>query len=306
MSYSKVAPDLARFGNAEVLALLTETVPPYTTTNTVFYGTKDFYIVDPATKDSEHQAFLIKHIKNRIVGGHKFLGILLSHHHGDHHGSAELLREQFDAPILAHRLIKAHIEFPIDKEIDEGDELRASKDEVLKIFYTPGHAESHVVFFDTANGLLIAADMITDRGTILIPPNSGSLTLYLQSLERLSYLPIQAVIPAHGVIIKEKAKEFLLIAIKHRLLRIEQIVGVLEENKKISLDATDITHSVYKRQIEENMLFFAQLSVESSLFWLKEHGLAIFHNYRWQLQEHASKEVLLSPLREIDERLGNT
>lgn len=300
----KEAADLARFGNAEVLSLLTETVPPYSTTNTVMYGQQDFYSIDPATKDKAQQALLIKYIRKRLSCSHKFLGILLSHHHGDHHGAAELLREEFQVPIFAHPLLKTHVDFSIDHEINEGDMLSTDSG-TLKIFYTPGHADSHVVFFDEERGILIAGDMITDRGTILIPPNNGSLAVYLKSLDRLTTLALKAVIPAHGVIIKEKPREFLLEAVKHRLIRIQEILHVLEESSS-PLDATDITHLVYKRQIEENMIFFAQLSVESSLHWLKEYGLVLYQNYRWQCAENTHKEaILLSPLREIDERLRN-
>lgn len=305
MSYIKELPDLARFRKAEILSLHTATVPPYTTTNTILYGEKNFLVIDPATKDKSHQDFLINHIQARLPKSHTFLSVLLTHHHGDHTGAAEILRETFKVPILAHPRLADQVDFSIDKEINEGDEIKFDNNNCMKALYTPGHADSHLVFFDEQEGYLVAGDMITDRGTILIPPNNGSLKIYLQSLNRLSALPLKAVIPAHGQCIVDRPRHFLLRAIKHRLERILEIAKVLESAQP-TMDATDITNAVYKRHIADNLMFFAQLSVESSLHWLKENHLAVFEAYRWRLSDifAAQKQLLiLEPLEEIDQRL---
>lgn len=304
MSYIKEEPDLARLGKAEILSLRTATVPPYTTTNTVFYGVKNFLVIDPATKDKDHQAFLINHIQARLTKSQSFLGVLLTHHHGDHTGSADLLRETFQVPILAHARLAEQVDFGVDNLITEGDTIKFDDGSFIQALYTPGHADSHLVFFDENEGYLIAGDMITDRGTILIPPNSGSLKIYLENLNRLAALPLKAVIPAHGKAIVDAPRAFLLKAIKHRLERIQEILLVLEKSPGF-IDATEITNAVYKRHIEDNLMFFAQLSVESSLYWLKENDLAIFEGYRWHVQNNASikKKELLLALEEIDQRL---
>lgn len=308
MNYSKELPDLARFHSVEILPLATETVPPYTTTNTILYGKKDFFLIDPATKDPAHQDFLKQHINNRLSQGHALLGVLLTHHHADHIGAAELIRSTFHVPVMAHHALAHKVDFKIDTSIDENYRVSLNSHYSLRVLYTPGHADSHLVFLDEKEGCLIAGDMITDRGTILIPPNSGSLKLYLLNLNRLTTLPLKMIIPAHGKAIIVKPQQFLLNAIKHRLERIEQIYSLLKKAPTL-IDATDITNAAYKRNIEDNLMFFAQLSVESSLYWLKENHLAAFENYRWRLTDHKVSEkerLILDPLKEIDERLRHT
>lgn len=305
MNYSKELPDLARFHDVEIMPLATETVPPYTTTNTILYGKSNFFLIDPATKDTIHQDYLIQHITARLAKHHKLLGVLLTHHHADHIGAAERMRSTFNVPIMAHHALANKVEFTVDVSIDENEILSLDNHNSLRVFYTPGHADSHLVFFDEKEGCLIAGDMITDRGTILVPPNSGSLKLYLLNLNRLTTLPLKMVIPAHGKAITIKPQQFLLNAIKHRLERIEQIYSLLKKAPTL-IDATDITNAAYKRHIEDNLIFFAQLSVESSLYWLKENHLAAFENYRWCLTEHCASEkqrLILDPLKEINERL---
>lgn len=308
MSFISEQVPLAKIGNAEILPLKTDTVPPYTSTNTVFLGRQSFFIIDPATKDTQHQEILRQYIETRLGYGERALAILLTHHHGDHLGAVSFLQEKFNLALWAHSSVSELTELSVDNSLDEGDDLIFDDNKKIKVFHTPGHAESHLVFLDSSFGCLVAGDMITDRGTILIPPNSGSLKIYLENLERLCHLSMKAIIPAHGQIITKQPQKFLLNAMKHRYERILQIWQVLEKNEQ-EMDGTEITNAVYKKELPDNMLFFAQLSVESSLHWLKEQGLADYVRYRWQLSRDAlmkQKLLLLDPLEEIHQRLRNT
>ncbi len=273
------------FDKFDILPLSTITVPPYTTTNTVAYGQENFVIIDPATKNQEHQDLLVKYISNRLNKKQKFLAILLTHHHADHVGFAETLSQSFGVAIYAHPLAAQHLSFTIDKKLVDGEIITLDNNTSLRVIFTPGHAESHVVFYDNQEQCLIAGDMITDRGTILIPPISGNLKIYLDSLSSLSYLSLKIIIPAHGLAITKEPNNFLLTAIKHRLSRIESIYQILKLDSY--LDPTEITQAVYGDSFDHNILPFAQLSVESSLQWLLEMGLAEQAKHRWRLR-HAS------------------
>jgi len=282
-------------GQAEIWPLNTLTVPPYTTTNAVFYGQKKFIIIDPGPSEAQAQEVLINRIKERQALGHNFLGLALTHHHGDHIGSALVLNTYFNVPIWAHEHAAAHVPFSITKLepsyiFDLGDATK------LQVIYTPGHSESHVVFYDAQSQFLIAGDMITDRGTILIPPQSGSLRIYLQSLELLTKLCIKILIPGHGEAITQNAKSFLQRALVHRYERIKAILDTLEHARE-SLDATDITVAVYKTTMSDSLMFFSQLSVESSLQWLLEAGLAKKINYRWVYEpQPQAREYLIQKM----------
>lgn len=293
----------------DIIPLTTTTVPPYTATNTIIYGKTSFIVVDPGTSDRDQQEILRQHIIRRTKQGHRFLGIGLTHHHGDHVKSAPFLKEHFNVKIMAHPQAAPRLKFPVDHLIADQEIILQEKDLLLTAIYTPGHAEDHVVFFDSINHVLIAGDMITDRGTVLIPPPSGSLFAYLKSLDSLTKLQLKTIIPAHGQAITEKAQAFLIQAIRHRYQRIVAVLDILKKNPELTLDATDITLAIYGHLTTKDLLTFAQLSVESSLCWLKDMHLVKNVNYKWQVIfegiDEKRHELLLLPLKQIDERLRN-
>lgn len=298
-------PNMAQVDTWEMVPVTTNTVPPYTTTNAIFYGRSSFVIIDPGTPHDDQRQILINYIKKRHDRGHKLLAVCLTHHHQDHTSAAVFLAQHFDVPIFAHHKASEHVDFSIDKKLCDGDEINLL-DIVLTALDTPGHAPDHLVFFDQPNGILMAGDMITDKGTILIPPNSGSLRIYLKNLESLAKLSIKVILPAHGLAITKNPRQFLLKALEHRYNRIESVLNALAKNPNNSLDATDITTLVYQGTIPDQLLFFAQLSVESSLQWLQDFGLVKKIDYKWQITKTADiskKDHLLDPLEQIQKRL---
>lgn len=290
----------------EILPVKTLTVPPYTTTNAVFFGRTAFWVIDPGTPHDEERQLLHNYISQRHARGHQFLGVCLTHHHGDHSKAAEYLAQEFSVPILAHRAAMALVKFPFHP-IDDGEAIAYQHEPPLLAIHTPGHADDHVVYYQRDLGIVIAGDMITDRGTILIPPEGGSLSVYLDSLDKLSKLFLSAIVPAHGKVITHQPNLFLVKAMRHRYERIKAVLAAIR-NHHTTLDATDITRLVYRDNIEENLMVFAQLSVESSLHWLKEKGLLENPHHAWKVAQNITtleQSALLNRLEEIDERLRN-
>lgn len=284
----------------DIVPVTTITVPPYTTTNAIFFGRKQFWVIDPGTPHDDQRQILKRYVDHRIQNGDLFSGVCLTHHHGDHTKAARFLAQTFSVPIYAHKNAAQFLSFAFhgldDKSVISSD---------LHALHTPGHAEDHVVYYAHEEGILFAGDMITDRGTILIPPNGGSLRIYLESLDLLTRMKLTAIVPAHGHAIVENPNLFLLRAMKHRYDRIKAVFDVLKHSRE-KRDATDITHQVYRASTADNLMFFAQLSVESSLYWLKEHNLVENPNYMWLLAPNAlehEQAMLLERLAQIDERL---
>lgn len=290
-----MAEQLVRIGAAEILPLKTLTVPPYTSTNTVAYGHRSFVVIDPGCHTKEEQAILEAYIASRIKKGEQFLGICLTHHHGDHVRAAPFLSKQFGVPIWAHENAQKHLDFKVDRELKDSETLFIEEGLALKVLYTPGHTDDHLVFFDELNGIVIAGDMITDRGTVLIPPENGSLKHYLKSLEALIKLPITALIPAHGRVLTKEPKIFLKNAFDHRVQRIISVLDALIESDT-SLEVEAITLKIYKNLIPSDLLVFAQLSVESSLNWLLEHFLVQKVDCKWHAvpNAHELKKAFLA------------
>ncbi len=107
--------DSDRFGThlVEILPVTTVTIPPYTTTNAIFFGSKNFWVIDPGSPFADEQQRLKVYITHRMAnhGGH-FAGVLLTHHHDDHVEAATFLAREFSVPILAHPAAERFLDFP--------------------------------------------------------------------------------------------------------------------------------------------------------------------------------------------------
>src|SRR5579871_5564475 len=115
--------DIVTIGAADILPLLTKTVPPYTTTNTIVYGKERFVVVDPGTENPDQQAILGRYLIKRRNSGHLFIGVLLTHSHGDHVKAATFLSENFRVGIYAHKNAARHLKFPIDHALVDQEEV---------------------------------------------------------------------------------------------------------------------------------------------------------------------------------------
>jgi glyoxylase-like metal-dependent hydrolase (beta-lactamase superfamily II) len=140
--------------------------------------------------------------------------VILSHEHLDHIGAAWHFNEQRTI-VAAHRLAANKIMLrddfsmlrkmfnepnrPIDVDIwlEEGNLLDLG-DFRLNVMYTPGHTSACISLFDPDKGLLFAADTLMPGGVMGGVFGSGSISDYIQSLERLKGLNSEILLSGHG------------------------------------------------------------------------------------------------------------
>ena len=207
-----------------VIPLATRTLPPATHTNALLLGTGDFVLIDPGSPwevELQRLCEIIDAELNRTGG--QLSGIWLSHHHDDHVAGAEALRERYRVPISAHSATVSRLEpkgIRIDGRFEGGEslELAGSRPLRIRVEHVPGHASGHLCFLEERTRTLIGGDMLSGYGTISIDPPDGSMSDYIDSLERLEGLGAQVVLPAHGSMIRDASKA-LAEARQHRLWR---------------------------------------------------------------------------------------
>lgn len=104
--------------------------------------------------------------------------IWLTHSHYDHCGGVAALKEIYDVPLYAHQegeVLRSLVDFSImqfgdrakdmancpepEYYIHNGDILKLDNIEV-KVFFTPGHAPGHVVFYQPEEKILLAGDTV--------------------------------------------------------------------------------------------------------------------------------------------------
>ncbi|MET7400597.1 MBL fold metallo-hydrolase [Dactylosporangium sp. NPDC005572] len=105
---------------------------------------------------------------------------------------AELARFPLDAGIL-ESLVRP------DRLVQDGDHPLAPTWQ-LRAVWTPGHTPGHLCFHDEPSGLLLSGDHVLPRISPNIAAQGGladPLGDYLDSLDRVSALPHEEVLPAH-------------------------------------------------------------------------------------------------------------
>jgi glyoxylase-like metal-dependent hydrolase (beta-lactamase superfamily II)/8-oxo-dGTP pyrophosphatase MutT (NUDIX family) len=253
--------------------LATPTLPPAQFTNAYLLGTREAVLIDPGSPFEREIGWLIEglreteHKLNRRVSA-----IWLTHHHPDHVGGVEALRQELNVPVCAHRLSAERLEqasIPVDRLLEDGEVviLEGNPPVVIRVFHTPGHASGHLCFYEEAFGSLVAGDLVAGFGTIVVDPPDGNMSDYMVSLEKMRRLAPQTLFPAHGPTIRGAVKK-LDDYMNHRLDRERQI---LQAWRAGITDPLDILQNVY-----EDLPVFAEplavRQIEAHLALLRARG----------------------------------
>jgi hydroxyacylglutathione hydrolase len=139
--------------------------------------------------------------------------VVLSHEHLDHIGAAWhfggrtliaahrlaankiVLRDDFS--MLRKMFNEPNMPINIDIWLEEGNLLDLG-DFRLNIMHTPGHTSACISLFDHEKGLLFAADTLMPGGVMGGIFGSGSISDYIQSLQRLKGLNSRILLSGHG------------------------------------------------------------------------------------------------------------
>lgn len=112
------------------------------------------------------QAFLIDPGYNskvfiEYIKAHSFMlkGILLTHHHYDHTGAVERVKDVFDCPVYMHRRDCDMYRKHVDVYMEDGDILYLG-DEAIRVINTPGHTHGSVCFYSEKSRVCFTGDTI--------------------------------------------------------------------------------------------------------------------------------------------------
>ena len=253
--------------------LRTPTKPPATTTNCYVVGTRDFVVIDPGSPYEDEQEALAQFVRELSDEGRRPREIILTHHHPDHVGGVESLREQFGLMVAAHRLTAETLEgrVRVDRFIEDGDTLELEGDPSihLRAMHTPGHTRGHLSFYDERAGALLTGDNVVGVGSVLIDPEEGSVRDYLASLERYRHLPrLVALFGGHGPAVgspRAKVEEY----VAHRHQRERDILAAVRAGAGTPAEVVARAYT----DVPSKMHALAERAVSAHLLKLEEDGL---------------------------------
>jgi glyoxylase-like metal-dependent hydrolase (beta-lactamase superfamily II) len=158
---------------------------------------------------------ILEEIKSLKIEPQQIKHILLTHHDGDHIGSAAMLEQATGATVWASsedipyifrqkarpgikKYISMVMRMPLPSRVNPYPaEMKIGEVQVLS---TPGHTPGHVSFL--YQDVLLAGDLVaTQNGKI--KPSPAMLTwdmpMLMESIKKISPLPFKWVCPAHGM-----------------------------------------------------------------------------------------------------------
>ncbi|HKQ60990.1 MAG TPA: MBL fold metallo-hydrolase [Candidatus Polarisedimenticolaceae bacterium] len=210
-----------------MLPVRTATLPPASHTNVWMPGGERFAVIDPGSDDAAELERLLAVIARRRASGSQPKIVLLTHHHRDHTAGAEILALRLGVPLGAHPAVFERIgatRSGLERiDLDEGDRIDLGGMELVA-HLTPGHAPGHLAFYLPERRALVAGDLASGVSTVLIDPDGGEMTAYLDSLERMQHVGARTLLPGHGPPLPVEA---LVRVAEHRRERERRVVAAL-------------------------------------------------------------------------------
>jgi glyoxylase-like metal-dependent hydrolase (beta-lactamase superfamily II)/8-oxo-dGTP pyrophosphatase MutT (NUDIX family) len=272
----------------QMLPLLAPALAPLTHTNVFLIGTGPTLLIDPGAVDPDEQRRLCE-----VLDGRPPSEVVLTHHHPDHIGSANLVAQRYGVPIAAHpwtaEKLRGRIE--VSHLVNDGDtlDLGPAPDGHgrwhLQVLFTPGHAPGHLAFWEPRYRLLFAGDMVSTLSSVIVAPPDGDLTLYLDSLRTLTDYDARLLLPAHGSP-TPRSRQTLQEAIAHRRKREEQLLQALSIRPRT---IEDLCAEIYSG-LPGHLRRFAELQIEAGLIKLEREGFAVRDGVVWIMRQFKNKE----------------
>jgi len=202
------------------------------------------WVIDPGPNDAQHLEAVLD------AAGGAIDGIVITHAHPDHDEGAEP---------LADRAGGVEIVRP-----EDGDAVGP-----LTALATPGHAPDHMALL--YGRVAFTGDAVAGTGSSFVVPGGGGLGRYLEALNRLRELDLEALCPGHGPIVNDpqaKLDEY----IQHRMERERKLLAALEMGLRDRDDLLDAAWDDVPWHVSPDLRRAASVTLDAHLEKLRAEG----------------------------------
>jgi glyoxylase-like metal-dependent hydrolase (beta-lactamase superfamily II) len=209
------------------------------------------------------------------------LRVLVTHAHSDHASGASAIAARWPSTrFLKLPWPERDPKYAVPwQPIADGDRIATGEGD-LEVIHTPGHAPDHVALWHPPSRTIFTGDLLVIGTTVVIPgSHSGSLALYLKSLERVRALKPLRAMPAHGAVI-EDPEALIEKYIAHRARREADIRAALEAGPA---KADALVSAIYGG-LQKELVPMARESVMAHLLKLEAEGRVHRKDELWSLE----------------------
>jgi len=202
------------------------------------------WVIDPGPNDAQHLEAVLD------AAGGAIDGIVITHAHPDHDEGAEP---------LADRAGGVEIVRP-----EDGDAVGP-----LTALATPGHAPDHMALL--YGKVAFTGDAVAGTGSSFVVPGGGGLGRYLEALNRLRELDLEALCPGHGPIVNDpqaKLDEY----IQHRMERERKLLAAFEMGLRDRDDLLDAAWDDVPWHVSPDLRRAASVTLDAHLEKLRAEG----------------------------------
>jgi glyoxylase-like metal-dependent hydrolase (beta-lactamase superfamily II) len=246
-------------------------------TNAYIVGTGALALIDPGPAIESHIEAMLAAVGNRLRW------ILCTHAHHDHSPAAQAVKAATGAQLIGMPPPPGERhdqKFAPDWRIRDGERLEGDGF-TLRAVHTPGHASNHMCYLLEEERLLFTGDHVMQGSTVVIGPPDGSMSAYLQSLDKLLGIDIARFAPGHGHPIDTPHDEVRKL-IRHRLGREQKVMTALQKVKRGNLDVL-VPHAY--DDVSEKLHPIAKRSLFAHLEKLEVDGKVKRDGEDWMLCE---------------------
>jgi len=135
------------------------------------------------------------------IGGNRFFENAEIHIHGEdakalEEGSAEMT----NAGYFGNQMKPMEV----SRKLKEGDKIAG-----FEIIHTPGHSKGSICLWNKNDKILISGDTLFSDGVGRTDLPGGSEEELAKSIEKISSLDVEKILPGHGDMVEEKGKEVI-------------------------------------------------------------------------------------------------
>ncbi len=149
--------------------------------------------------------------------------IINTHYHFDHIGGngyftgADVAIHEADAPVLENGDAETAVaEFfggkmhktNVAKKLKDGEKVKLGDSE-FEVVHTPGHTPGSICLYEKKNKLLISGDTVFATGVGRTDLDGGDFEQLKVSLQKLSKMDIQKILPGHGPIVEKDGAKLI-------------------------------------------------------------------------------------------------